>query len=640
MFSSLRRSLVPDHPRPSSARHHRTHLWPFRAGWTWRGAAIVCIVVGVASTDHAQIGSWTVTDLGTLGGLYGEGEDINEAGHVVGGSSPAGGGTHAFLWTPAGGMIDLGTLGGASSSAFGINNLGQVVGFASPASGPPLAFLWTAAGGMTSLGALGGVSPSSGAEDINDAGQVVGSSSTTGGGSHAFLWTAAGGMVGLGTLGGQNSRAQAINEAGQVVGQSDTTGGDEHAFLWTAAGGMVDLGTLGGATSSASDINEAGQVVGRAELASGVEHAFLWTAAGGMVDLGTLGPAGTRSQADGINDLGEVVGRFVPDGDDRAFHWTAAGGMVELPTLTGVESGARAINNTGVATGYGDIATGDAHAVRWTNAVTLQPPAGLVAHSIVGNVVTLRWTIAAAGPAPTGFVLEGGVTPGEVLGSFPTGSAVPTYTFTAPTGSFYIRLHALNGTERSAASNEIRIHVNAPAPPSAPAHLLGLVNGSTLALAWTNTYAGGAPTSLVLDVTGSIATSIALGVSDGFDFAGVPDGTYTLSLRAQNGSGSSAASNAVTLTFPGSCTGPPLAPANVLAYRMGNTIYVDWSPAASGPAPTGYVLNVTGSFEGAFTTSGRAMSGTAGPGSYTLSVTATNACGASAASPAQTVVVP
>ena len=47
-------------------------------------------------------------------------------------------------------------------------------------------------------------------------------------------------------------------------------------------------------------------------------------------------------------------------------------------------------------------------------------------------------------------------------------NADATFTFTAPTGSFYVRVHALNGAVRSAASNEIRIHVNVPAPPSAP----------------------------------------------------------------------------------------------------------------------------------------------------------------------------
>jgi probable HAF family extracellular repeat protein len=119
-------------------------------------------------------------------------------------------------------------------------------------------------------------------------------------------------------------------------------------------------------------INKAGQVVGRAATASGDEHAFLWTA-GPMVDLGTLGAAGSRSQAEGINDAGQVVGLF-NDNEDHAFYWTAADGMIELPTLTGIESGARAINNAGQIAGYGDISTGDAHAVVWNDASTPPSP--------------------------------------------------------------------------------------------------------------------------------------------------------------------------------------------------------------------------------------------------------------------------
>jgi len=278
---------------------------------------------------------------------------------------------------------------------------------------------------------------------------------------------------------------------------------------------------------------------------------------------------------------------------------------------------------------------------RWTELIP-QPPTQLAA-SVVGNLVTLRWTITTVGPAPREFVLHGGVHPGEVLASIPTGSPAPVFAFAAPSGSFYVRIYAVNGLFWSVPSNEIRIHVNTPLVPSAPANLLGLVNGSTLALAWTNTYAGGAPTSLVLDVrdvTGAFIVSLPLGLTNAFSFDGVPGGTYTLSVRAENAAGSSPSSNQVTLTFPGACSGPPGTPADVFAYRVGQTVFVDWAPGGNGSAPTSYVLNVTGSFVGGFATTGRALSGTVGPGSYTLSVVAVNPCGASAGSPPQTVVVP
>lgn len=270
-------------------------------------------------------------------------------------------------------------------------------------------------------------------------------------------------------------------------------------------------------------------------------------------------------------------------------------------------------------------------------------PTGLFAESIVGNTVTLRWTAPAAGPAATGFVLEGGVTPGGVIASVPTGSVSPSFTFTAPTGSYYVRVHALNGSLRSAPSNEIRIHVNVQAPPlapSAPANLLGLVNGTSLALAWTNTLGGGAPTSLVLEVTGAVNAVLSLGLTERFSFAGVPSGTYSFTVRAQNAGGLSSPSNTVALTFPGACSGPPLTPATLVVNRAGNTLSVSWTPAASGPAPTSYVVNVTGSLVGSLPTTARAIGGAVGPGSYTLSVTAINVCGASPATDSQTVVVP
>jgi hypothetical protein len=120
----------------------------------------------------------------------------------------------------------------------------------------------------------------------------------------------------------------------------------------------------------------------------------------------------------------------------------------------------------------------------------------------------------------------------------------------------------------------------------------------------------------------------------------VPPGTYTLSLRAVNAAGVSRPSNPVTLTFPGACSGAPLPPENFVAYRTGNTINVLWDPASGGPAPSGFVLHVTGTLAASIPTPTRALSGGVGPGSYTLSVVGANACGTSAPSAGQVVVVP
>jgi hypothetical protein len=269
-----------------------------------------------------------------------------------------------------------------------------------------------------------------------------------------------------------------------------------------------------------------------------------------------------------------------------------------------------------------------------------QPPVGLVVDSVVGQLVTLRFTAPVVGPAPTGYVLKGGLFPGQVLASMPTGDTVPSFRFTAPSGSFFIRLHTVTSAGESAPSNEVRLHVGVPVAPSPPENLLGTVNGSALALAWKNTFEGGPPSNTIVDVTGSLTTSLSIGAIENFSFTGVPAGTYTLSVRAANAGGTSGASNAVTLTFPGTCSGAPEMPENFLAYRIGTTIYVLWDPPDSGPAPTQYVLGVTGSFSVSLATSARSLHGTVGRGTYGLSVRATNACGTSLATPEQSVSIP
>ncbi|MCC7181745.1 MAG: M4 family metallopeptidase [Acidobacteria bacterium] len=271
---------------------------------------------------------------------------------------------------------------------------------------------------------------------------------------------------------------------------------------------------------------------------------------------------------------------------------------------------------------------------------TAQPPTGLFVSSVAGNVVTIRFTPPVAGLPPTGYELRGGIAPSRVDAALPIPGTSPIYTFVAPSGSFFIRVHTVSGASSSGPSNEVPLVVNVPLAPSAPANLLGLANGSSLTLAWRNTFGGGAPASHVLDVTGSIVTSLPIGPGNSFSFNGVPAGTYTLSLRATNAGGASPSSNSVTLTFPSACTGAPGTPENFLAYKVGNTVFVVWDPASTGPAPTGFVLNVTGSFVGSFGTPARAMSSPVAPGTYNVSVVASNPCGSSAATAVQSVTVP
>lgn len=312
----------------------------------------------------------------------------------------------------------------------------------------------------------------------------------------------------------------------------------------------------------------------------------------------------------------------------------ANGGFTYVPTCVGAHTFTYRASNTfgasNVATATITVQAGGA----------VQPPCDLYVASVSGNNVTLRWERPSIGPVPTGFQVEGGVTPGQTLAAIPTGNPYPIFSFAAPSGSFFVRTGSFDGALLSVASNEVPLHVNVPVPPSPPASLVGLANGSALTLAWRNTFGGAPPTSLLLDVSGAIAATLPLGLTDAFSFPAVPPGTYTFRLRASNAAGVSAVSNAVTLSFPGACSGAPNPPSHFLAYATGSTVTVLWDPPATGSAPTSYLLGVTGAFTGTFPTTGRTLSGAVGAGTYGLSVRAANACGTSAATAVQTITVP
>jgi hypothetical protein len=284
--------------------------------------------------------------------------------------------------------------------------------------------------------------------------------------------------------------------------------------------------------------------------------------------------------------------------------------------------------------------TGRGHA---TDTLLLTPglaaPANLKVASLVGNLVTLVWTPPPGGVPPTAYVVEGGTTPGSMLARLPSAGTGTIFSVSAPAGVFHVRVRATLGQAESEPSNEITINVGVPALPSAPTNLLGHADGSTVTLTWQNTFGGGAATGIVLDVSGDATGSIPLPFTDRFVAPGVPSGTYTVAVRAVNGSGSSAPSNPITLTFPGVCSAPAT-PTSLVTAKSGDTIHLAWSPPAGGAAVAGYIIFVSGSFEGSVRTAGLTYSSAAPRGTYSLSVAATNPCGTSAATPAKTVTIP
>ncbi len=270
----------------------------------------------------------------------------------------------------------------------------------------------------------------------------------------------------------------------------------------------------------------------------------------------------------------------------------------------------------------------------------VQSPTGLTAAYINGNMLTLRWTPPSIGPAPTGYLLEGGLSPAQPIATLPTGSPAAQFTFAAPSGSFFIRLRAMSGGQLSLPSNEIRVYVNVPQRPSPPTNFQAAVKSTSMWLAWRNTYAGGAPTSLAMDVTGGFTTTMPLPFGESFSVPAMPQGTFTLRLRALNAAGASNQSSSVTVTSPSNNCAAPRVPSNYFATRVGNTVVTSWEPPAGGTPAHGYHLTVTGSITGVFPVTGLGFAAAAPPGTYNLSVRAVSACGSGPTTAFQTVVVP
>lgn len=322
--------------------------------------AIVCaalMAMRFAPLAKADI-EYNVVDLGTLGGNYSQAYAINNSGQVVGVATLAGGQEHAFLYQN-GSMVDLGTLGGSYSQATAINNSGVIVGTTADSTGQPLGFIYKN-GAMTALPALPNTTIIH-VNGINDFGQVVGNfkSSDAADYPHAansqpFIYS--GGVVTPIPTVSFSGNGYAINNSGVVVGflfsGNPVSGGSPFRYE-NGQFSPVPSNILSGAASA---INGAGQIAGNIGYAETASRAFIWqgdsatlwddgfplgiNSTGEIVGTTQVGLAfvyknGTFSylqflvdpssnlrltSADGINDLGQIVGYGkTPDGSEHAF---------------------------------------------------------------------------------------------------------------------------------------------------------------------------------------------------------------------------------------------------------------------------------------------------------------------------------
>lgn len=282
---------------------------------------------------------------------------LSANGLVVGSCDAAGASSQAFLWTP-GPRISVLNTGSAMAFGMGVNSLGTVVGYGFDATFSNYRAFVGDDSNIISIPTLPGGSNNA-ATAISDSGIVAGYSDAAGGAIIGFLYIG-GTVISLGTLpGGSTSVANAINSSGVIAGQADAADGSTHAVMWSGGwaamwgSGWTDLGVLPGYQSGrASAISSNGLIAGTLEDGLGGASAFLWRS-GSMMALGALSPGGT-SRAYGVNSSGTVVG--TSDGSAFSYDGTALHDLNTL--LTSTSSGwilteADAINDSGQIAGVG-----------------------------------------------------------------------------------------------------------------------------------------------------------------------------------------------------------------------------------------------------------------------------------------------
>lgn len=174
---------------------------------------------------------------------------------------------------------------------------------------------------------------------------------------------------------------------------------------------------------------------------------------------------------------------------------------------------------------------------------------------VSGNNVSLNWNTPASGAMPSGYVLMAGSAAGAAdLASFNTGSTATSFSASAPSGLYYVRVAAANGCGVGVASNEVSFSLGGEVPGS-PGDVAWTVGaGGIVSLSWMAPASGPAPTAYVVEAGSASGLSDLATVSTGSPVttfgAWAPPGTYYVRVRAINGAGAGAPSAEAVITVP------------------------------------------------------------------------------------------
>jgi len=329
---------------------------------------------GVAAASAAPL--YNVRAIETLpGGTQNFVNDISDTGYATGNSRKGGSGSSLFPYVWRSGVAtEIGLLPGVNmfGRGFAVNDAGLVVG--ESGNGPSKPFSFDGAS-LVDLGSNPGGSGGFGA-DVNNNGLIVGSASN-GLAVRGFVTdgTPGGPLTDLPTPAGTTNsfgRAWAINESGVIAGVArNASNTQSEPAIWTLNGlGGYDVSTLispaPGSFGEALGINELGQVVGRySDPASGRTRGFFFDGLA-AIQLGLLptDPLFVHSRALDLNDAGLIVGhvaRFdnAPSFGGAAVLWDDSQ-IFDLNTLIPANSGwrllsAEGVNNLGQIVGFGTL---------------------------------------------------------------------------------------------------------------------------------------------------------------------------------------------------------------------------------------------------------------------------------------------